>query len=58
VKVLHICSKMKSSGMGAMAKDRSTVSRRCCKSSGDGTDAEHASRQGRARICGILESGD
>jgi hypothetical protein len=41
-----------------MAKDRRTASRRCWKSRGDGTDAEHASRQGSARICGILESGD
>jgi hypothetical protein len=41
-----------------MAKDRRTASRRCWKSTGNTTDAEHARRQGNARISGILESGE
>ena len=44
--------------MGAMAKDRRAASRRCWKSTGDATEAEHARRQGNAQICGILESSE
>jgi hypothetical protein len=43
-KVVHICSKIKSSGMGAMAKDSRTASRRCWTSRRDGTQRGKARR--------------